>query len=206
MTAEIDVQRAVRLQRHAEVADAQCHPLAALIGDAQERRAGGDADHLDGESGHDHLADARDERHAPNDLLRVRADEAAARRGAADLGAALQVPVEPAQRQLALGRDAHRRRLRREGIAPIAIFEPRDGQHHLLAADRFGERGIPAGGRAVGLDEKQIDPDGCGPRGVDGGDELRDHGARPGPLAAGVERTLVDRHDHRRRRTAAARH
>jgi hypothetical protein len=47
VVAEIDVHRAVRLQRHADVADAERDALAAGIGDAEEGNPGRDPQRLD---------------------------------------------------------------------------------------------------------------------------------------------------------------
>ena len=96
--------------------------------------------------------------------------------------------------------------MRRERETPVAVLEPGDAQHHLPVVDRVGEHGIAVGRGAVGLDEQHIDADRGGARGENGTQELGDQRTRPGPLAARVERRLVDRHDHGRGGVAAARH
>ena len=165
---EVHVERAIRLQRHGERADAELEALTAAIGEAKERRAARHASHFHRQRRHDHLADARNERHAAHHAFRIRADQAATAGGAIDLRAALQLAVEAPQRQLALVRQAHRCHLRRKRKASVAVLEPGDAQHHPFALNRLGERGIGAGRRAVGLDEQQIDADGSRLRGKDG--------------------------------------
>ena len=203
---EVKIKRAIGLQRHRELADVEREALAALVGESQERSAGGDAQHVDRKRGHDHLPDARHQWHAPHDAFGVRADQPSTGRSAIDLGTALQMAVEAPQAELALAGDLRRHGLRREGIAPIAVLEAGDAHHHPLTLECLREHGIGTSGGPVRLHEQQIDAHRCRARGADGADQLRHQRARPGPLAARVERALVDRDDHRGRSGAVARH
>ena len=203
---EVGPQRAVGLHRDRQVAEHQRDTLAAAVFDAQAGDAGGDANHLHRQRGCHDLADARHQRHAADHAVgRIDAEQPAAGGGAVDLVAGLQVPREAPQRQLARARLEHWRGFRRMREAPVAVFEAGDAQHDLAAFERLRQRGVGARRGAVGLDEQQVDPDrrraGLG----DGAHQFGDHGARPGPLAARLERRLVDLHDHRRCRGAAAR-
>ena len=206
LVSKIEVHRAVGLQRHADIADAELEVLAAAVGEPQERRIDRHADHLHRERRYEHLADAGDERHAPHHALRVGAQQPAPGGRPADLRPALQLPVVAAQRQLALRGDAHRGGRRRKGEAPVAVFEPGDAEHDLLAFDRLGERRIARRRCAIGLGEEEVHADGSRPRREDRAQELRHERARPGPLAARVERSLVDGDDHCRRARPAPRH
>ena len=84
MRAEVDVERAVRLQRHLDVAEHELDALAAAILDAAAPARPAATRTISSDSaGHDDLADACDERHAPHDAVgRVGAEQAAAGGGA----------------------------------------------------------------------------------------------------------------------------
>ena len=69
------------------------------------------------------------------------------------------------------------------GIAPVAALEAGDAEHHVPAVHGVGEDLVGARGRAVGLDEQQVDADRGRLGGGDAPDQLGDDGARPWPLA-----------------------
>ena len=99
--AEIDVEGAVGLQGHRDVAQPELDALAAVIFDAQRRRVRGDAQHFERQRRNDDLADARHEGHAPHDAVgHVGAQQPASCGRLVDLRPALQVAVVLAQRQV----------------------------------------------------------------------------------------------------------
>ena len=115
------------------------------------------------------------------------------------------MPFEAPQRQLARTRLADRRRLRREAEARVQMVKAGDAEHELAALQRLGERGVRVGRGAVRLYKQQVYADRRGLRPRYSVHQVRDQGARPRPLAARLERALVDFHDDRRRGEALPR-